>query len=40
MSDEETKVMEMLVQIKDARGSQGQEAKEPKLYFIQSPTAM
>lgn len=40
MSDEETKVMEMLVQRKDARGSQGQEAKEPKLYFIQSPTAM
>lgn len=39
MFDEEPTVMEMLVQRKDARGSQGQEAKESKLYLIQSPTA-
>lgn len=45
MSDEEPTVMEMLIQSKDARSSQGKEAKEKlyfiqkrKLYFIQSPT--
>lgn len=40
MFDEEPTVMEMLVQSKDDRGSQGQEGKELKLYFIQSPTAI